>query len=171
MDAAELFETYDEAGRPLGQRPRGHVHASGLWHRSVGVFLFDTAGRLLLQRRATGKDVGAGLWDYTVGEHLRPGESYLAAARRGLAEELALEDVTLCRLGPVRRYRLDLPELKIHDYEFQQTFRGGFTGSPVPAADEVAAVRAVDRIALAHWMRRRPEAFTPWLRAAMTLLD
>lgn len=50
-------------------------------------------GRLLLARRPAGKR-HAGLWEIPGGKFL-PGETPLAAARRELAEELAVEAVTL----------------------------------------------------------------------------
>ena len=164
MTSIELFETYDDDGRPLGLLPRNIVHQRGLWHRASNVLLFDTADRLYVQRRASGKDVWPNAWDVSVGEHLRPGETFEQAAHRGLAEELSVRGVALVPLGGVVRGRVELPELQIHDCEFQQSFRGVYEGPMVVDPVEVADVRLVSLAALSEEIATAPETFTPWLR-------
>jgi len=159
----ELFETFDETGRPTGLVPRTEVHARGLWHRSAHVFLFRSDGGLYMQRRASTKDLYPGRWDFSVGEHLRPGEDYLDGARRGLREELGLEAVSLEPLGGVREFRCDVPALGIADHELQAAFRGLYDGPLEPDGIEVAEVRVVSAHELGDWLARAPEDFTPWL--------
>ncbi|MEM8768939.1 MAG: NUDIX domain-containing protein [Pseudomonadota bacterium] len=158
----ELFATFTEAGEPLGLVPRSQVHAQGLWHKSAQVFLFDAEGRLILQKRSADKDVCPGLWDQSAAEHLKPGESWLEGALRGLEEELGVTGITLTALGDPFHGRLDQPELGIHDYELQQAFRGRWDGALDPDPVEVAEVRALAIEELTNWARRSPEAFTPW---------
>lgn len=158
----EHFETFTETGEPLGLAPRSVVHARGLWHRSVHVFLFDDDGRLHLQRRATDKDVCPDRWDQSAAEHLKPGESYAEGALRGLAEELGITGVELEPLGSIYAARLDLPVPGIHDYELQQSFRGVWSGTLIPDPAEVAEVRTVTLASLADWLRDSPGDFTPW---------
>lgn len=158
----ERFEVFSESGEALGLVPRSEVHARGLWHRSVHVFLFDAAGRLHLQRRASDKDICPDLWDQSAAEHLKPGESYAAGASRGLIEELGVTGVALTPLGAPYPARLDLPALGVHDYELQQSFRGVWAGALHPDPLEVAEVRTVTLATLADWMRAAPEDFTPW---------
>ena len=95
----EHFDTFDDDGQPTGLKPRSEVHRLGLWHRSAQVFLYTPAGELVVHRRAVDKDLYAGLWDHSVGEHLHPGESYLAGALRGVQEEFGLHGLQLlCHL-------------------------------------------------------------------------
>jgi isopentenyl-diphosphate delta-isomerase type 1 len=159
----ELFETFDDAGRPIGLVPRDRVHVLGLWHRSAHVFLFDPAGRLYVQQRSATKDLYPTRWDLSVGEHVQPGESYHAAAIRGLAEELGVTGVTLEPMGAPRAYRCDVPERGIADHELQQAFTGHHAGSVRPDAAEVAAVRVVSAAELGRWIAAAPDEFTPWL--------
>ena len=158
----ELFETFTESGAPLGLAPRSVVHARGLWHRSVHVFLFDAAGRLHLQRRAADKDVCPNLWDQSAAEHLKPGETFADGAHRGLAEELGVSGVALTPLGEPFAARLENPELGIRDYELQQSFRGVWSGTLTPDPAEVAEVRTESLGSLARWLCASPEDFTPW---------
>ena len=55
-------------------------------------------GELLLQKRSLNKDIQPGRWDTSVGGHLDPGEDYLTAASREMAEELGVGGVALTYL-------------------------------------------------------------------------
>jgi isopentenyldiphosphate isomerase len=59
-------------------------------HRSAQVLLFNSAGKLFLQKRSMHKDEFPGLWDSSAAGHLNPGESYHACALRELEEELGI---------------------------------------------------------------------------------
>lgn len=88
---SDLLQLVDSADEDAGSATRAEVHGLGLPHRSVHVVVHDGAGRLLLQKRAMGKDTSPGLWDISVGGHLDVGESYLQAALREAFEEIGLE--------------------------------------------------------------------------------
>jgi len=160
MSDDEWFEIFDSHGQSLGRQQRAHVHREGLWHKSAQVFVFDTANRLYLQRRTPDKDLYAGLWDYSVGEHLIPGETYLAGAQRGLSEELGISGVELSELGCVQNARFEAPGIR--DFELQQAFLGTYDGRLILDPLEVSEVRKLPLDELEHWLRREPEVFTPW---------
>lgn len=168
---AEYFETFDDDGRPTGLARRDHVHARGLWHRSAHVFLFNRHGDLYVQRRAAGKDLCPDRWDFSVGEHLKPGESYLEGALRGLQEELAVTGVALEPVLDVHRATCRIDALGVFDRELQQAFRGRYDGTLKPDSEEVAEVTTVALTVLADWIRRTPDAFTPWLLSEVKRLD
>jgi isopentenyl-diphosphate Delta-isomerase len=168
--STELFETFDDDGRATGLVARAEVHARGLWHASAHVFLFDGSGALYVQRRAADKDLFAGRWDLSVGEHLRPGERHLDGALRGLAEELGVTGVALDALGGIRRWEYASPDLGVIDRELQQAFRGRYDGVLRPDPAEVAEVRALPLDQLARWIGRAPAAFTPWFVAELNHL-
>ena len=161
---SEQLETYDEPGRAAGLVERAAVHATGLWHCAAHVWLFDGAGRVLLQRRVASKDVYPDCWDLSVGEHLQPGETYEQAAHRGLAEELGIAGVSLATLGGVRRMQLDLPAAGIRDYELQQSFRTRHDGPVTADPAEVAAAEFFTLEELQRALADRPDDFTPWCR-------
>jgi isopentenyl-diphosphate delta-isomerase len=88
----EYFEIYDEGGDPTGElEERGVVHARGLWHRTVHVWLYRKGPEILLQKRSAHKDSHPGLWDVSAAGHMNVGENPLSSARRELREELGLE--------------------------------------------------------------------------------
>src|ERR1035437_4670827 len=64
----------DADDRMLGVTGKMEAHRNGLTHRALSVIVRDRDGRLLLQRRASGKYHSGGLWTNTCCSHPRPGE-------------------------------------------------------------------------------------------------
>lgn len=166
----ELFETFDSGGNPTGLVPRSRVHREGHWHRAANVFLFRSDGRLLLQLRRANKDVWPGAWDLSAAEHLKPGESYLQGALRGLREELGVENVSPEALGGVLESCVVDEDAGVRDRELQQAFRVVFDGPVSPDPDEVADTALCSIEELAGAFARRPRDFTPWFRGSAARL-
>jgi len=165
----ELFTTFDRNGDALGLQPRDVVHELGLWHKSAQVFVFDTAARLLMQRRAQHKDLYEDLWDYSVGEHLQPEETFQQGALRGLHEELGIVGVTLRPLGG-ERY-MEIVTGAHADREIQQAFRCVYDGEVLMDPEEVSEVRYIDTQALDDWIKAAPQEFTPWFIEHVVAFD
>ena len=87
----EILEIVDGNNRVIGTAGRSEIHKQHLKHRSVHVFLFNSAGKLFLQKRAQTKDEFPGYYDSSAAGHVNPGESYHEAAERELKEELGIE--------------------------------------------------------------------------------
>lgn len=90
MIPEEVFDVVDAEDRVIGQAPRSVVHAQRLLHRAVHIFVFNSAGELLLQLRSRHKDEYPLCYTSSASGHLGAGESYEAAAPRELEEELGL---------------------------------------------------------------------------------
>lgn len=89
-DAEELLPVVNENDEVQGVLKRGDIHALGLLHRAVHVLVFDSEGRLYLQRRSAHKDTHPGKWTTSASGHVDPEEDYAEAASRELDEELGL---------------------------------------------------------------------------------
>ncbi len=108
--AGEQFDVVDEHNAVVSTAPRAEVHARGLRHRAMHLFVFNAAGDLFLQKRSPWKDSHPGKWDSSAAGHLDAGETYEAAARRELREELGLDEAAVTAadlqvagdLGPAR---------------------------------------------------------------------
>jgi isopentenyldiphosphate isomerase len=88
----EFLEICGEDGSPTGRfAPRSLVHASGLPHRTVHVWVAAGNGGILIQKRAAGKDSHPGLWDVSAAGHVQPGETPPETALRELGEELGIK--------------------------------------------------------------------------------
>ena len=89
----EWFPLVDEAGNVVGKATRRECHSgSMLLHPVVHLHIFDTKGRLYLQRRSMNKDIQPGKWDTAVGGHVDYGETIDVALRREVREELGIVD-------------------------------------------------------------------------------
>jgi isopentenyl-diphosphate delta-isomerase type 1 len=133
---SDIFEIVDENDRVIGTAVRSACHGNpALVHRVAHVLVFDPGGRLLLQKRSRHKDIQPGKWDTSVGGHLDPGEDYLQAARREMAEELGISGVPLTFLYK-SRIRNEI------ESENVATYLSVYAGTTVRfAPDEIEEVR------------------------------
>ena len=86
------FDIFTDKGTPTGeQKQRGLVHRDRDWHRSVHVWLVDSAKQhVLLQKRSSSKDTFPDRWDISAAGHVEAGMGSRATAVRELAEELGV---------------------------------------------------------------------------------
>jgi 8-oxo-dGTP pyrophosphatase MutT (NUDIX family)/uncharacterized protein YqgV (UPF0045/DUF77 family) len=95
----ELVVWVTDADEVIDVVPRSRMRAENLRHRSTAIVVLSTDGRLLVHRRAEGKDLRPGWWDVCAGGVVTAGETYAASAARELAEELGVVGATLRPLG------------------------------------------------------------------------
>lgn len=85
----ELFDLINSEDHVIGRVRRGDAHCNPrLLHRSVQVLVFDSRGRLLLQRRSQAKDLFPGYYCASASGHVASGDDYEPTAVREVAEEL-----------------------------------------------------------------------------------
>ena len=84
----ELFDVVDEHDRVIGQAPRHEVHARGLRHRAVHIFVVNRAGEIFLHQRSLAKDTFPGCWNSSCAGHVAAGDDYDTTVWRELDEEL-----------------------------------------------------------------------------------
>ncbi|HEY4658513.1 MAG TPA: isopentenyl-diphosphate Delta-isomerase [Gemmatimonadaceae bacterium] len=149
----------DEHDREVGLAGKLDAHRAGQRHRAVSVFVFDDAGRLLLQRRSARKYHSAGRWANTCCSHPRPGETTEAAAQRRLREEMGIQ-CTLERAGRFT-YRADVGGGLI-EHEVDHLFVGRSGSDPSPDAGEVGAWRWARPDEIDRDLAERPEQYAAW---------
>ncbi len=156
-----LVNERDEA---IGVEEKFKAHLDGALHRAFSIFVFNSAGDLLLQRRTTTKYPSRGLWSNTCCGHPRPGETIEQASRRRLSEEMGF-DSKLERLFDFV-YRTQLEDGLI-EYEFDHVLVGSFDGVPDPNSDEVADWKWMNLAALKIDIAKHPERYTFWFRVSL----
>lgn len=151
----------DELDNEIGTAPKLRAHQEGALHRAFSVFVFNSRGELLLQRRADDKYHSGGLWTNTCCSHPRPGEATDAAAARRLDEEMGLA----LPLVPVFAftYRSAFAD-GLWEHELDHVYIGRTDADPVPDPAEVSGWRWVALDEVAREMERHPERFTVWFR-------
>lgn|GEM_PF-3162294 len=90
-DDNELLDLIDDQGNIIGQDYRAAIYDRGAKNfRTIELFLRNLKGDIFITRRAAHKRIAPGKYD-NCGEHVLPGESDIAAARRGVQEEYGLD--------------------------------------------------------------------------------
>ncbi len=129
----ELLAVVNDRDEEIGAETRAKIHEHNLLHRAVHVLVFDAAtGDMYLQQRSASKDTFPLHWE-CVGGHIGPGETYEAAARREVEEELGVRAAALEFLGKVSAS-------EVTGYEFIEVYRATIAEAPVPNAEEIIAV-------------------------------
>ncbi|NOZ82014.1 MAG: isopentenyl-diphosphate Delta-isomerase [Candidatus Micrarchaeota archaeon] len=159
----ELVVLVDENDREIGTEEKLKAHREKKLHRAFSIFIFDSKGRLLLQKRADSKYHCGGLWTNTCCSHPRPGESVMEAARRRLREEMGFEcDLEI--LFPFI-YKADF-ENGLTEYEYDYVLIGRYEGKIDPNPEEADGWAWFTPEEVKKEMERSPEKFTPWFRIA-----
>lgn len=155
--AEELFDVCDADDRVVGQAPRAEVHARGLLHRAVHVWVFRSDGRLLLHRRSLSKDEYPGRYTSSASGHVDAGEAYETAAHRELAEELGLT----ARLQ--RLVKLPAGPETAREHTLLYVCRNDAAPNPDPG--EIASIEWCTVEEIAARITACPEDFTPPFRS------
>ena len=165
-DETERVILVDTDDNQVGTVPKLEAHRAGRLHRAFSVFVRNSSGEILLQKRADGKYHSSGLWTNTCCGHPRPGETTVDAARRRLFEELGITCGVLKPAG-VYRYRAEIRDLV--ENELDHLFVTEVDGEPVPDPDEVVEYRFIAVDELDAWIAAEPEAFTAWFPPAWAI--
>jgi 16S rRNA (adenine1518-N6/adenine1519-N6)-dimethyltransferase len=150
--ATEMFDVVDERNEVIGQKPRGEVHAQGLLHRAVHVFVFDKHGQVYLQLRSHLKDVHPLTWDSSAAGHLDVGESYATCALREVKEELGIEVEATLKAA-------DIPATERTGMEFVELHTAQHNGPMKYAPDEIACGQWFKPEVITDWIEARPQDF------------
>ena len=96
MNAAnEMVPIVDEHDDVVGQVPRHVMRAQALLHRVTYILIFDSRGRLFVQKRTVTKDLYPGYYDLAAGGVVCVGENYQESALREVWEELGIDNAKL----------------------------------------------------------------------------
>lgn len=151
----------DRDDNEIGIAEKLETHRRGDLHRAFSVLIWDSAGRLLLQRRQIGKYHSGGLWTNSCCGHPRPGERSDDAALRRLGEEMGFA----CALAPIGTflYRAELDDGLV-EHELVHLFRGTYDGPIAPNPEECDGFNWLAPDAIHREIAAAPETFTVWFR-------
>jgi isopentenyl-diphosphate delta-isomerase len=138
------------------------AHRKALLHKAVSVFIVNSAGEWLLQRRAQHKYHSGGLWTNSCCTHPYPNESSEASAKRRLQQEMGMNCDRLEELfGFIYKEPLD-NELTEHEYD--RVFWGKTDNVPDINPEEVAEYKYIAYPDLKNDVNKYPENYTVWFR-------
>ncbi len=161
----EYVVLVDEADNAIGEMEKLQAHLNGgTRHRAISVFVYNSNGQLLLQKRAAEKYHSANLWTNTCCGHPRPGETTEAAAARRLKEEMGLSAI----LRPVFTFEYKA-ELNggLTEYEIDHVYVGETDEMPTLNREEASEYRYIDHAQLEKELRVSPELYTEWFKICL----
>lgn len=151
----------NEHDQVLGTMPKMEAHLRGELHRAISIFVFDTDGNWLLQKRAAHKYHSAGLWTNTCCSHPYQNETAIDAAHRRLMEEMGMD----CELNFAFKflYRAEL-ENDLIEHELDHVFIGFTNQIPLPYSEEVSEWQIMSFFDIDQDVELNPEKYTEWFK-------
>lgn len=154
-----LVNEFDEE---VGVSEKHLAHREGKLHRAISVFILNSKGDLLLQRRALSKYHSGGLWTNTCCSHPRPDEHVNHAAKRRLKEEMGIENCDLKFLFSFN-YKAELDNGFV-EHELDHVFLGYSDEKPFPDNSEVCEWKYSSINKIEDDMKVNPANYTYWFK-------
>lgn len=160
----EMIILVDDFDNEIGAVEKLEAHVKGMLHRAFSIFIFNSKGELMLQKRACHKYHSGGLWTNTCCSHPNMGETMEEAIHKRLIYEMGFD----CKLQKLKSflYRAQLDN-NLEEHELDHIFFGIYDGEPSINKDEVEQWKWIDLEKLRKEMEDKPENYTYWFKFAM----
>jgi isopentenyl-diphosphate Delta-isomerase len=154
----------NEQDAMTGTMEKMEAHRNGLLHRAISVFIIDSHGRWLLQRRAKNKYHSSSLWTNSCCSHPMPNETNEEAANRRLLQEMGLK----CKLTELFHFIYKEPlDNELTEHELDHVFYGTTDDLPEINHEEVMDFRYIHYTDLAADVKANADNYTVWFRLIM----
>jgi isopentenyl-diphosphate Delta-isomerase len=137
------------------------AHQEGVLHRAFSIFIFNSKGEMLLQKRATSKYHSGGLWSNACCSHPLPDESLEEALQRKLQQELGFKCMVHKKFHFT--YKANLGQ-ELTEHEFDHVFTGIYDGLILPNPQEVETFKFISKIFLEQDVNQNPDHYTEWFK-------
>jgi isopentenyl-diphosphate Delta-isomerase len=158
----------DENDVPTGTMEKMEVHRKALLHRAFSVFIFNSKGQMLLQKRAGAKYHSPGLWTNACCSHPEPGQTTLSAAAKRLMEEMGFTTSIEKAFDFIYKAPFDNG---LTEYEFDHVYVGSYDGAIFPNKEEVSAYCFKTPDQIKDLLESHPQNYTEWFKIAFPKLQ
>jgi isopentenyl-diphosphate delta-isomerase len=158
----------DENDVPIGTMEKIEVHQKALLHRAFSVFIFNSKGEMLLQKRANNKYHSPALWTNACCSHPAPGQATLSAATQRLQEEMGFTTDLEKVFDFI--YKASF-ENGLTEHEFDHVFIGTYDNEIIPNKEEVSdfCYQTIEQIR--NSLQTDPHKYTAWFKIAFPKLQ
>ena len=153
----------DEQDNAIGEMEKMEAHSTGTLHRAFSVFIFNSKGEMLLQRRAASKYHSAGLWTNACCSHPSPGEETIHSAEKRLKEELGFTTGLIKVFDFVYEAHF---QNGLIEHEFDHVYKGIYDGPLTINKDEVDEYSFESLQEIQISLQSQPTKYTEWFRIA-----
>ena len=117
MSQQEMLQIVDqETGEPTGEHiSRKEFHEKKLWCRTTNIFVLNSQGQILCNKRPMNKEYFPGAWSTHFGGHVTQGESFKMSALKEIEEEIGLK-VHAFQLIPWRTSKKEVSRIWVRDF-------------------------------------------------------
>lgn len=171
MGDTQIISAVDDSGKLLRYISKEDGHkGEGIHHLAITVFIFNSKGELLLQKRK--HKVFDNLWDNTASTHqlhLENGhdETDEEATLRTLKREYGIQNIELQNLGGFNYFE------KIGDLcenEFCKLLIGDYDGDIKLNPEVGYSYKWITKKDFLEELEKKPGEFTPWCKVAVGIL-
>lgn len=154
----------DKNDKEVGVEEKIKAHKEGKLHRAFSIFIFNSKGELLLQKRAKSKYHSGGLWTNTCCSHPKSGEPIEETVHGRLKEEMGFD----CDLKEIFSFSYKVKfDNSLFENEYDHVFIGNFDGKPNPDPEEVDDWKWIDIKELMEDIQENPGNYTYWLKVSI----
>ncbi len=159
--AEELIAVVDTNDNVTEYKDKLEVHEQGLLHRAFSVFVFNSDGEMLLQKRAATKYHSPGLWTNACCSHLLPGKSMEQCAHERLSYEMGFD----CELTELFTFHYKATFSNgLTENEIDHVYIGKYSGVVDHNSAEVDDYNWIKLHDILENMDDHPEKYTYWFR-------
>ncbi len=150
----------DENDNVVGYEEKENGHKGELpLHRAFSVLIFNSEGKMLIQKRSNKKKTWPGFWANACCSSPKKGEDVIDAAKRRMREELGFS----CDLKFLFKFRY---KARFNDEwgenEIDHVLEGHYNGDINANKDEIDEIRFIDIEELKKDAKSNPEKYAPW---------
>ena len=155
----EMLILVDKEDNQIGTGEKMEVHRAGTLHRCFSIFIFNSQGNVLMQKRALTKYHSGGLWTNTCCSHPRVGENLDNSTHRRLVEEMGFD----CDMKEVFTfiYRAELDQ-GLTEHEYDHVYVGTYDGVVAPNPEEADGYEWEKIETIKEDMEKNPARYTVW---------
>tara|TARA_B110000263_G_scaffold84509_1_gene73909 strand:+ start:882 stop:1460 length:579 start_codon:yes stop_codon:yes gene_type:complete len=165
-DPNEQLILVDSDDNEIGYSSKSECHKDlGLLHRAFSIFLFNSTGELLIQKRSIKKELWGQYWSNSCCSHPRKGEDLYEAAIRRVQQELSIE----CSLNFLYKFQYHENYTDSgSEHELCSVFYGLYDGSISCNENEIEDWRMISSTQLNEEIGQSNILYTPWLKLEWT---
>jgi len=151
----------DRKDNEKGIMEKMEAHSKAILHRAISVFICNSNGEWLLQRRAISKYHSGGLWTNASCTHPSYEETNTEAANRRLLEEMGMKSNLIELFSFIYLEKLDN---ELTEHELDHVFLGITDEKPNINTDEVMEWKYISYNDLKKEIKSNPSNFTVWFK-------